>query len=84
MELYEWIEKVNSREDLVKFINLLRKDLQMNKDEWENANLADFLEAMEAWVNDMEGFYPNANQAVSEKQSWKMIANILYASKMYE
>jgi len=39
---------------------------------------------MEAWVNDMEGYYLNSNQPVPKQPSWKTIADILYASKMYE
>jgi hypothetical protein len=84
MELYEKVKNVKSREDLIQFINHLRMDLQTNKDEWENITLEDFLEAMEAWVNDMEGYYLNSNQPVPKQPSWKTFADILYASSMYE
>lgn len=84
MQLNEWLEKVNSREDLIKFINLLRKDLQTNKDEWENITLEDFLEAMEAWITDIEGYYSNSNQPVPKLPSWRIVADILYASSKYE
>ena len=55
MELYERVENIKSREDLIKFINYFRKDLQSNGAEWKNVTLADYLEAMEAWVTDMDG-----------------------------
>jgi len=84
MELYEKVEDVNSREDLIKFINQLRMDLQINKGKWENVTLEDYLEAMEAWVNDMDGYYLNINQPLPTQPSWKTIADILYASSMYE
>ncbi len=84
MELYEKVENIKSREDLIQFINHLRMDLKTNKDKWGNITLEDFLEAMEAWVNDMEGYYLNSNQPVPKQPSWKTIADILYASKMYE
>jgi hypothetical protein len=84
LKLYEKVENVNSREDLIKFIFHLRMDLQTHKDKWENITLDDFLEAMEAWVNDMEGYYLNSNQPVPKQPSWKTIADILYASSMYE
>ncbi|KOS66335.1 hypothetical protein AEA09_16415 [Lysinibacillus contaminans] len=61
MELYERVENIKSREDLIKFINHLRKDLQSNSAEWENITLEDYLEAMEAWINDMDGYYLNNN-----------------------
>ena len=84
MGLYERVENVKNRQDLIKFINHLRSDLQANKAEWENITLEDYLEAMEAWVNDMEGFYLNTNQPVPKHPSWKNFADILYASSMYE
>ncbi|MDT0147722.1 hypothetical protein Q9R38_14485 [Priestia aryabhattai] len=84
MEVYERVENVKSREDLITFINHLRVDLQSNRDEWENITLEDFLEAMEAWINDMEGYYLHSNQPIPKQPSWKTIADILYASSMYE
>ncbi|MEH7749106.1 hypothetical protein V7659_29445 [Neobacillus drentensis] len=84
MELYEKVEKVKSREDLIKFIKHLRRDLQTNRVEWENITLEDYLEAMEAWVKDMEGYYSNTNQPVPIQPSWKTIADILFASSKYE
>jgi len=53
MEIFETTSKINSKEDLIRFIRLLRRDLQINKDEWENITLEDYLEAIEAWLNDM-------------------------------
>ncbi|MDW2878258.1 MULTISPECIES: DUF7660 family protein [Bacillaceae] len=84
MELYEKVDKVKSREDLIKFIKHLRTDLQTNRAEWENITLEDYLEAMEDWVKDMDGYYLNTNQPVPEQPSWKTIADILFASRMYE
>jgi hypothetical protein len=84
MELYERAENVKSREDLFEFINHLRRDLQANKDEWENRTLEDYLEAMAAWICDMEGFYMSKNQPVPKQPTWKTFADILYASSMYE
>lgn len=84
MELYEQIESVKSREDLIKFINHLRMDLKTNNDEWENITLGDYLEAMEAWITVMDGVYLNQNQPMPKQPSWKTIADILYASGFYE
>ena len=84
MELYERVENIKNREDLIKFIHHLRKDLQSNSAEWENITLEDYLEAMEAWINDMDGYYLNNNQIPPEQPTWKNIADILIASGMYE
>ncbi|WP_066074839.1 DUF7660 family protein [Neobacillus soli] len=84
MELYERLESVKSREDLIKFIFHLRMDLKTNSDEWGNITLENYLEAMEAWITDMDGVYLNQNQPMPKQPSWKTIADILYASSMYE
>lgn len=84
MTLFEEIENVKGREELIQFIHSLRKDLQTNKEEWENTTLEDFLEAMAAWVNDMEGYYLHSNEPMPTQPSWKTIADILYASSKYE
>ncbi len=84
MELYERVENIKSREDLIKFINYFRKDLQSNGAEWKNVTLEDYLEAMEAWVTDMDGYYVNNNEIPPKQPSWKIIADILIASSMYE
>jgi hypothetical protein len=36
MDVYEYLDHVNSKEDLLKFLVYLQKDFKVNKDEWEN------------------------------------------------
>lgn len=84
MGLFEKVENVKSRNDLIKFIFHLRMDLQNNHEKWENITLEDYLESMEAWLSDMDGSYLNNNQPIPIQPSWKTIADILYSSSMYE
>lgn len=84
MELYKKVEEVNTREDLIRFIKQLRMDLQTHNHEWENLTLEHYLEAMEAWASDMEGYYSNIDQPIPKQPSWKTIADMLYASRTYE
>lgn len=78
------IPNIRSKEDLASFVGALRKDLEANRDEWENPTLEDFLEAMEAWIGSMDQFYVNKGQPVSQAPTWEMFAHILHASKIYE
>lgn len=82
--LRDKIESVESKEDWIDFIAELKRDLEVNKGEWENSDLASFLEAMGAWVADIDGYYKNQGRQVPENVPWKMFANILYAAKYYE
>lgn len=76
--------QVASRAELVTFIEALREDLSANPADWENPDLSSFLGAMSAWVADMDGYYQNTGQPPPAAPSWKMIADILLASKIYE
>jgi hypothetical protein len=84
MKLNEFVKQIETKDDLMKFIFMLRKDLNHNVEEWENYTLDSFLEAMEGWMQDMDGYYLNTNQPLPEQPSWKMIADILMAAKYYE
>jgi hypothetical protein len=82
--LTKQLEEIQTREDLASFIIFLRKDLITNTSKWENSDLGSFLEAMSAWIRDMDGYYHNQGKPFSEDQPWKMIGEILFASRMYE
>jgi hypothetical protein len=78
------LERVETREDLSCFVTELAQDLKENKADWENQDLPSFLEAVSAWIEDMDGFYKNKGEEIPESVSWKAFANILYAAKRYE
>jgi hypothetical protein len=84
MELYKQIEKIKTKEDLSSFIISLKDDLKSNPDQWENITLDSFLSAMGDWVSSMDNYYKNSGQQPTETPSWRTIADILYASKIYE
>lgn len=83
-QLINKLEKVETRADLSEFVLALLKDFESNSAEWENASLSDFLEAMSGWIEDMDGYYKNQGKLFNEDQPWKVFAEILYASKIYE
>ncbi len=82
--MHKEINKIKSKSDFLNFLQLYIKDFKENKDSWENKTIDTFLEGMESWVEDMEGYYINMNMSVPENIDWKTFADILYASKMYE
>jgi len=76
--------KIRTREDLVEFIKVLAQDLRQHPDQWENADLPTYLEAMSAWVADMEGFYTNKGESPPARPDWKTLGEILAAARVYE
>ena len=75
---------VYTREDLATFAHELAHNLRTQPQEWENVTLADYLEAMAAWIQDAEGYYINSGQPVPQQPSWHNFAEILLAAKRYE
>lgn len=83
-DLRDQLEKIETRQDLSKFINKLRQDFVDNPNEWENIELSQYLESMAAWICDMDGLYNNFNKEIPEEPTWEILGQILYAAKIYE
>lgn len=82
--LEEALRRVESRADLVNFLNLLRRDCEMRVSEWENRSVPDFLSALAAWTDDMEGYFSNHGEQMPTEPTWKLIALMLAAARVYE
>jgi hypothetical protein len=76
--------QVNSKEDLADFIDAMREDFLRNPEDWENHTLDRFLDAMAAWVREMEGFYRNTGRPSVDTPTWSVFADILSAARIYE
>lgn len=84
MELHQLVKKIASKEDLADFVAALRLDLETNQENWENPTLERFLSAMESWIRSMDSYYQNTGQPILKAPTWQTLADILYASKIYE
>jgi hypothetical protein len=82
--LHEQVDAISSREDLVTFIEALRRDLDANPKEWENPTLVAFLGALASWIEDMDGFYLNSGREIPRTPTWKTIGEMLAAARVYE
>jgi len=84
MDIYQQLEKVKTKKELIAFIKALRNDFKSNKDSWQNWTLEAYLESMEAWLNDGDGLLMNTGKKIEELSKWELVATILYAGKIYE
>lgn len=84
MDLNAMADAVGSRDHFVDFLIALRKDAVMHPEEWQNKTLDEYLEALSAWVRDMDGYYRNNNRPVPELPDWKNVAEMMLAAKSYE
>lgn len=78
------LHPAKNREEIVKLILALARDVKENPEEWENKDLSTYLEAMAFWIEDMDGYYENTNQPLPKDINWSMFADILMAAKVYE
>jgi hypothetical protein len=84
MTLAELNNAIKSREDFVAFVRALSNDLRDNRASWENASLERYLEALGAWVADMDGYYINQGKPAPKLPDWKVVADMLMAARLYE
>lgn len=84
MLLNDKLGTINTHIELALFITELKSDLANNGKTWANISLVDYLEALSAWVEDMEGYYCNNNLPVPVQPTWRTIAEMLLAAKVYE
>jgi hypothetical protein len=84
MDLNAKADSVNSRDHFVDFLNALRQDAITHPEEWQNKTLDEYLEALSAWVQDMDGYYENHDRPGPTSPSWKNLAEMMLAAKYYE
>lgn len=75
---------IQTKEDFMLFLGSLRQSYQDSSDEWENVNLETYLEALAAWLHDMDGYYRNRGEDTPTELSWRLLAEAFIAATMYE
>ena len=84
MELSEQVRSIQSKADLIAFVEALCDDLQANPMTWENPTLDRFLSALANWLEDSDGYYINQGVDPPSIPTWRHVADMLMAAKMYE
>ncbi|HEU4557101.1 MAG TPA: hypothetical protein VFS20_04600 [Longimicrobium sp.] len=79
----EDLDRVQTKADFVAFMNTVLDDLTARPEQWENADLRSYLEAIRAWVHDMDGYYIGRGEPVPDPD-WRTLAHILAAARIHE
>ncbi|MFF7714760.1 hypothetical protein [Streptomyces sp. NPDC007988] len=77
-------DEVTSRQDLALHIRRLRSDLLKRSDQWENATLESYLEAMAAWIEAAPHWYRSRGEEMPAEAEWTYFAQALSAAVVYE
>ena len=75
---------VKTRGDFIEFLELLNDEFDMDGQNWENVTLQRFLSAMVAYSDDIQGRYENIYHQDADMPTWKIFAEIIIGSSMYE
>lgn len=84
MELHDLVNSVKQKEDLVRFIHELAQDRRSRPQEWENDSLERYLSALANWLADSDAYYRNQGREIPLAPTWKNVAEMLIAAKIYE
>jgi hypothetical protein len=77
--------EIKDRNSFSEFIGDLLKSLRSDPNVWENNTLERFLEAMQAYTRDIQGYYDNIEPGQNaDHPSWKVFADILKGASVYE
>jgi len=80
----EILSNVKSKEDLIEFINILINDIYNKSVDSNVKPLMLYLESIQSWIEDMDGYYINTKQDIPKDIDWNLIATLLYVGKIYE
>ncbi|MET7543979.1 hypothetical protein [Streptomyces sp. NPDC005507] len=75
---------IYDREAFSAFLARLRAGHAANGQQWENATLDRFLEALESWVTASPGWYRNFGHDLPSEGDWTFFARALTAARIYE
>ncbi len=79
----DMVKNIQSREEFINFVRQLGADYKHTPEDWENSSIDRYLEAVAAWVADMNGYY-RLQETSAPELNWSSMAQILLAGKSYE
>ena len=85
MDIEEFAEQIQSKEDFEKFLRHLLQNLATSREQWSNVTLEQFLGGLCGFAHDMQGYYRNRGETVDlDQPTWKILADLLLAARVYE
>jgi hypothetical protein len=74
-----------NKSEFIETIRKLRADFELNPDNWECKTIPEYLEAIENYATDIQGYYQNTNQNINaDIANWKVFADIMEGASIYE
>jgi hypothetical protein len=84
LSLEEQVQNVHDRAAVVVAIRALAENYRADPARWENQTVDVYLEALAAWIDDMDGYFRNQGVKPPERPDWNVVAQALLAAGSYE
>jgi hypothetical protein len=84
LSLEEQVRNVHDRADVIVAIRALAENYRADPSRWENQTLDAYLEALAAWIDDMDGYFRNQGVEAPDPPDWNVVAQALLAAGIYE
>jgi len=78
------LNAVRDRDSFIEFVHELAHAFRRHGETWENGRVDLYLDALAAWVADMDGYYTGKGLPVPAAPDWKNVADMLMAASIYE
>lgn len=76
--------QIATKKQFTQFVAQLNEDYARNGKDWENQDLARFLDALHAWLESSDGYYRNRKIDIQTVTPWRRLADALAAARAYE
>ena len=84
-EISEYANNINSLDEFIVFVDLLKKNYGEQRDEWENDNIETYLNGIVSFLYNIDGYYYNKKENVNlDQPTWRIVARILLAARIFD
>jgi hypothetical protein len=83
-EIPELIDSINTKDDFIKFLNVILDNYTSLSVDWENKSLFEFIEAFKAVTGSIDNYYQSEGVNSKNEPSWRTVAKMLWVSTVYE
>jgi hypothetical protein len=82
-KLHAALDSLDTRDDFVRFVELLLESFKEPGPPWENATMESFLGALAQAARNLETYYDSSNEAAQNVSSptWEAIAGLLFPAR---
>jgi len=82
-ELHAALDSLHTRDDFVRFVELLVKSFNEPGPAWENSSIESFLKALAHCARNLEQYYDASDEAMRNvaSPSWEAIAGLLFSAR---